>query len=140
MELMPSNYLLDTSLFVDHLRGIPVATQLLLQLQPLTSEYTIAYSILSELELFAGVITSRHEQETIKALSPFKRVPLTVTIARNAGIQQARLVRNVPRGTSLPGTTDTAIAMTAILHDFVLISENRRHFSLLPVLLYTYIR
>jgi predicted nucleic acid-binding protein len=101
--------LVDTDVFVDHLRGAR-------RIQP--SRERILYSVVTRCELFAG---REAEEETVQLLlEPFEELPVDRPIAERAG----RLRRAV--GLRTP---DALIAATALEHKLVLVTRNTRDFQ-----------
>jgi len=101
--------LVDTDVFVDHLRG---ARKLL------PSRERVAYSVITRCELFAG---SRTQEEPIRRLlAPFQEIPVDRSIAERAGrLRRAGGLR----------TPDALIAATALEHQLVLVTRNTRDFK-----------
>ena len=100
--------LVDTDLFVDHLRGAR-------ELQP--AGHRLHYSVITRAELFAG---SAATDLVSTLLSPFREVPVDRDIAERAG----RIRRET--GLRMP---DALIAATAVEHRLGLATRNRRHFD-----------
>lgn len=100
--------LIDTDIFVDHLRGhraLPVIDG-------------AAYSVLTRAELFAGARADEAVIDTV--LSAFDEIGLDRAVAEEAG----RLRRET--GIELP---DALIAATALLTSRSLFTNNVKHFS-----------
>lgn len=100
--------LVDTDLFVDHLRGAR-------RLDP--GGHRLHYSVITRAELFAGDSAT---DLVAKLLGPFREVPVDRTVAERAG----RIRRE--SGLRLP---DALIAATAIEHRLALATRNRKHFD-----------
>lgn len=101
--------LVDTDLFVDHLRGAA-------ELKP--GKYRLHYSVITRAELFAGSAATGRVSEL---LAPFREVPVDRAVAERAG----RIKRE--SGLRMP---DALIAATALQHGLNLATRNRRHFEL----------
>jgi predicted nucleic acid-binding protein len=100
--------LVDTDIFVDHLRGTR-------RLQP--GRDRILYSVVTRCELFAG---REVEEETVqRLLEPFEEIPVDRPVAERAG----RLRRTGLR------TPDALIAATALDRQLVLVTRNTRDFQ-----------
>lgn len=116
---------LDTSIAVDHLRGLPAATDLLAGL--VTSGEPIAASELVRFELLAGV-----REEEIEGLERFFQalswLPVTEDVSRLGG----ELARRFRRNHTGIDDADYLIAATTLLHDAELLTTNVRHFPMLP--------
>ena len=117
--------LLDTAVAVDHLRGVPAATELLTSL--IAGGDELAASELVRFELVAGV----HDEE-LAALEDFfiavAWAPVTGAVARRAG----ELARRYRRSHSGIDDVDYLIAATALELDAGLLTTNVRHFPMLP--------
>lgn len=103
--------LIDTDVFVDHLRGA----------RDLSSHQGSCYSIITRCELFAG--RNAEERFLNELLAGFRELPLTRDIAEAAG--RLRRTSGIP-------TPDALIAATALSHDLPVLTRNARHFALVP--------
>jgi predicted nucleic acid-binding protein len=104
-----SELLVDTDVFVDHLRG---AHRLVEQ------DLRIHYSAITRAELFAG---PEHQLDAVRTLlGPFTQHPVDAGVAELGG--RLRRVAGIP----LP---DALIAATALAGDLALVTRNRRHFD-----------
>lgn len=114
---------LDTSVAVDHLRGLPAAVDLLRNL--VESDEPLVASEVTRFELAAGV--RENEKDALKAFFQVPTwVPVTEQVARRAG-DLARRFRASHRGI---GTADYLIAATADLLEADLLTTNARHFPM----------
>lgn len=104
-----ADLLVDTDIFIDHLRGAR-------RFQP--QQHTIWYSVVTRSELFAG--RSTEEGRVTALLAPFREADVTRAIAERAG----RLART--RGLRMP---DALIAATALELGLALVTRNRRDFD-----------
>ncbi len=103
-----ADLLVDTDIFVDHLRG---AYELR------AKGHRLHYSVVTRAELFAG---STATALSTQLLAPFRELDVTRAIAERAG----RIVREF--GTRLP---DALIAATALEHGLSLVTRNRKDFD-----------
>lgn len=103
-----ADILLDTDVFIDHLRG---AKQLV------TKKHRVHYSVVTRAELIAGN-TATDLVNTV--LGPFREIPVERSVAERAG----RIRREA--GVRLP---DALIAATAIEHKLGLVTRNRSDFE-----------
>lgn len=103
-----ADVLVDTDVFVDHLRGAR-------ELRP--GRHRLHYSVVTRAELFAG--TSATEL-VATLLAPFRELPVDRAVAERAG----RMVRE--SAVRLP---DALIAATAIEHGLGLVTRNRKDFA-----------
>lgn len=117
--------LIDTTVAVDHLRGVRPARELLTRF--VESEEPICTSELVRFELMAGV--RDNELETLEQFfAALTWIPVTEEIARSAGAM-AREFRAAYGGID---DVDYLIAATARILDAALVTTNVRHFPMLP--------
>jgi hypothetical protein len=100
--------LVDTDLFIDHLRGAA-------ELKP--GKHRLHYSVITRAELFAG---SSATAQITRLLAPFRELPVDRAVAERAG----RIKRE--SGLRMP---DALIAATALEHGVSLATRNHRHFE-----------
>ena len=116
--------LLDTTVAIDHLRGVPAATALLREL--VEQEEVIMASELVRFELLVGV-----RQRELDALERFFSlvtwVPVDEAVARAAGL----LARQHRKAHSGIDDVDFLIAASALLFAAELLTTNVRHFPML---------
>jgi toxin FitB len=103
-----ADLLVDTDVFVDHLRGFA-------ELRP--GKHRVHYSVVTRTELFAG---STATELSARLLSPFREIGIDRALAERAG----RVRRET--GLRLP---DALIAATALEHGLALVSRNQRDFA-----------
>ncbi len=103
-----ADLLVDTDIFIDHLRGAH-------ELKP--GLHRLHYSVVTRAELVAG----NYATDAVNLLlSPFRELPVDRAIAERAG----RVRRET--GTRLP---DAFIAATALEHGLSLVTRNRSDFE-----------
>ena len=116
--------LIDTSVAIDHLRGLPAAVELLQEL--IESDEPALASEVVRFELLAGV-----RDEEVGALEEFcsalSWVPVGEEVARSAG----SLAQKHRRAYSGIDDADYLIAATAVLLEADLLTTNVRHFPML---------
>jgi predicted nucleic acid-binding protein len=115
--------LVDTTIAVDHLRGVPAAVDLLTSLTD-TGDDLVA-SELVRFELLAGI---RNQELTAfeEFCSALRWAEVTEDVARIAG----QLARRYRKSHSGIGAVDYLIAATAIVIDADLLTTNVRHFPM----------
>ena len=101
-----ADLLVDTDIFVDHLRGAR-------RMRP--GDHVIWVSVVTRAELFAG--RGSDEARVTQVLAPFRELTVTREIAERAG----RLRREL--GVSM---ADALIAATALEHGLGLVTRNQR--------------
>lgn len=101
--------LLDTDVFVDHLRGHR-------RLAP--GHDRVSYSVVTRCELFAG---SRDREGRVRSLlAPFRELNVDRNVAELAGsLRRESAIR----------TPDALIAATALAHRLTLVTRNKRDFE-----------
>ncbi len=103
-----ADLLLDTDVFIDHLRGATA-------IKP--GRHRVHYSVVTRAELYAGNTAT---DLSAQLLAPFKELIVDRPVAEWAG----RVVREF--GLRLP---DALIAATALEHQLGLVTRNRKHFE-----------
>ena len=103
-----ADLLVDTDVFVDHLRGATA-------LKP--GRHRLHYSVITRAELFAGNTATNLSAQL---LAPFKELAIDRAIAERGG----RVAREF--GIRLP---DALIAATALEHQLGLVTRNVKHFQ-----------
>lgn len=103
--------LIDTDVFVDHLRGA----------RELQEGSAICYSVVTRCELFAG--PPAQGEGVREMLAPLRELAVDGAIAERAG--------RIRRDTRIRAP-DALIAATAILHRLTLVTRNRRDFERVP--------
>ena len=115
--------LLDTSVLINFMHGKPKARSLLMDLAQ--RGVTLAVSCITVAELYGGIRVGE-EQTTERLLSGLEIFPVSFAIAREAGV-----IRSVQRRAGRTfALDDMTIAATAILHDCVLVTDNRKDFEI----------
>jgi predicted nucleic acid-binding protein len=103
-----ADLLVDTDVFVDHLRGATA-------IKP--GRHRLHYSVITRAELFAGNTATNLSAQL---LAPFREIGVDRSIAERAG----RVAREF--GIRLP---DAVIAATALEHGLGLVTRNVKHFE-----------
>jgi toxin FitB len=103
-----ADVLVDTDVFVDHLRGA-------VELEP--RRHRVHYSVITRAELFAG---NSGTELFARLLAPFREIPVDRAVAERAG----RVRREA--GIRLP---DALVAATALEHGLDVATRNVRDFQ-----------
>lgn len=103
-----ADILVDTDIFIDHLRGVAELK---------ASRHRLHYSVVTRAELFAGTAETGL---AARVLSPFHEILVDRPIAERAG----RIRRE--SGLRMP---DALIAATALERNLGLAARNRKHFE-----------
>lgn len=121
-------YLLDTDWTIHCLNGADRFVNRVAELEP----DGLSLSIISLAELLEGVFGANDPPTREAELDAFLRrldvLPIDPEVARIFAIQRHRLRREG----RLFGDLDLLIAATAIRHDLILLTNNRRHFDRIP--------
>jgi predicted nucleic acid-binding protein len=115
--------LIDTTIAVDHLRGVPAAVDLLTALTDADDD--LVSSELVRFELLAG-IRDRELRAFEEFCSALRWAAVTEDVARVGG----RLARRYRKSHGGIGAVDYLIAATAIVIDADLLTTNVRHFPM----------
>lgn len=107
-----ADLLIDTDVFVDHLRGY----------RSLTADGDrIHYSVITRAELYAG--RNAQEKPVRLLLAPFTEIDVDRSIAERGGRLRRELAIALP---------DALIAATALLGDLILVTRNVKDFEAIP--------
>lgn len=117
-----ADYLLDSNVLIQHLRGHAPTTDLLGRLA-LNGQLGVA--AISRTEVLAGMRT-HEEGATLHFLNALACYPLDLAVADCAGA----LIREYRRTGTTLDVPDAVIAATALHHDLVLLTYNPRHFPM----------
>ncbi len=124
---MSLRYLVDTDWVIHYLNGQLAIVERLSQLQP----QGIGLSIVSLAELWEGVYYSSDAEGNERYLQNFLRgvsvIGIDEQICRIFGKERGRLRARK----KILGDFDLLIGATALCHDLVLLTNNRRHFELI---------
>ncbi|HEY66751.1 MAG TPA: type II toxin-antitoxin system VapC family toxin [Thermoflexia bacterium] len=114
------DYLIDTNVLIEHLRGKPEVVDFLIALEERGSLY---FSVLSEAEVYVGMQEDEREQ-TEALFDALFGLPVTREVAQLGGGYRQRYRHEGV------GLIDALIAATAVLGDLVLVTYNHRHFPM----------
>lgn len=116
-----ANLLYDSTVLIDYLRGNPIVREYVQIL--LDQPRTVAFSVITEAELWAGVRNRADEQRHRDVLSRMKRLTVSSRVARLGGQYYGQYRQ---QGLSL---ADALIAATAQVHKRTLVTRNAKHFK-----------
>lgn len=116
------DYLLDSNVLIQHLRGHAPTTSLLTRL---ALEGQLSIAAISRTEVGAGM-RDREREVTLRFLDALACYPLGAALADLAG----ELVRRCRQQGITLDIPDALIAATALHHDLVLLTYNPRHFPM----------
>lgn len=116
--------LLDTSVAIDHLRGVEPAVEVLTQI--IKADEPILASEIVRFELLAGV-----RDREVDALELFFSALSWVPVGEDVSRTAAALAQNHRRSHSGIDDADYLIAATTLLLDAELLTTNVRHFPML---------
>jgi tRNA(fMet)-specific endonuclease VapC len=124
------NYLVDTDVVAEYLKGIIKTVESLNALTP----QALAISLITYGEIYDGIYHGRnptqHEQIFLRFLQGVTVLPLNRSV-----MKRFSHIRGQLRQTGqIIGDFDILIAATALHHDLTLITHNRKHFSRIPTL------
>jgi tRNA(fMet)-specific endonuclease VapC len=123
---MTTQYLVDTDWAIHYLND---HEGIVLRLRELQRQHSLALSIISLAELYEGVYYSREPEEDEVALQDFLRgVTLLGIDERTCQIFGKERGRLRAAG-MIVGDCDLLIGATALRHDLILLTNNRRHFE-----------
>jgi predicted nucleic acid-binding protein len=117
--------LLDTSVLIAVLRG---NRQIARGLNELVANFRLGISVITWIEIYVGVISARHENETSQLLSNFEIVAVDEKVAMNA-VFFIKKYPSVFGKAASRGTADALIAACAKTIGAKLVSLNSRHFD-----------
>jgi len=117
--------IVDTSVFVDHLRGVEEAREALVGARRFGRR--VAASVLSRAELIGGMRSSE-KSRTLALFDVIEWIDVTREVADAAG----RLARTYRRSHSGIDIADYVIAATAEVLDAEVWTRNVKHFPMIP--------
>lgn len=120
-------FLIDTDWVIDHFRQVEATTHKLEEFAP----EGLALSVVSLAELYEGVYYSRDPEKSEEVLNNFLSPELEILgtdqeVCQIFGRERGRLRK---AGRTI-GDMDLFIAATALRHNLILLSNNRKHFEL----------
>ncbi len=131
MTSIPNNRkikIFDTTVFIDYLRGRKEVVPLIQAV--LDRRVNPAISIITVVELWAGVKDTKDEKRHKALLLPFRRIQIHSAIAYRAGALAYSFYKNGDKSISLP---DFIIAATAEYLNADIVTRNGKHFQKIPL-------
>jgi tRNA(fMet)-specific endonuclease VapC len=122
-------YLLDTSVIIDALNRKQGRWEMLASM--VAAGDTLACSVVTLTEIFAGA-RPKEMPFTERFLNALEHYPLDSQLARAAGVLKNEWGK---RGRTM-GVVDMIIAATALAHNLVLMTDNRKDFPMTELALY----
>lgn len=119
--------LIDTSIFIEHLRKQDKTKSILYKV---VDSYVLHTSTVVEFELYAGATSEQKQQDVGLVLMHSTIMPLTSDVAQQA----ARLYRQLRAANQLIEMRDILIAATALAYGLPLMTFNAKHFDRIPSL------
>lgn len=119
-------YLLDTDVVINHIRKIEI-----IKLPEIEQLYI---SIITQAELLYGIEKSANPEKTRTAMiDVIRKLSLKITTLNELIIQQfAKQKASLEITGQRLEDFDILIAATALVHDLILVTANKRHFSRIP--------
>ncbi|GHT67277.1 hypothetical protein FACS189452_04680 [Bacteroidia bacterium] len=118
-------YLVDTCIFIAAIRGDIVALNTINRLHS-----KIVFSVITEMELYAGAKTRDRKREIEKQFSIYTRCDIDPTIS----IRALQLVKRYTSQRRQPQIPDMLLAATALVNDFTLVTCNTKDFEFIEAL------
>lgn len=119
-------YLIDTDWLIDHLKGIQVVGDKLIEF----SQEGLSMSIISLAEVYEGIFGSRNQERHQQALNEFLASDLDVLeVTEDICKVFAQERSKLRKQGLLIGDFDLLIAATALYHNLTVLTNNRKHFE-----------
>ena len=125
------NYLIDTDWIIDYLKGRQSAIQLL---QTHAAD-NLAISLMTYGEVYEGIYFGPNRRVNDAGFRHLLRGIIVLSFNRRIMQRFARIRGDLRNRGEIIGDPDILIAATALHHNLVLMTQNRRHFQRVPGLL-----
>jgi tRNA(fMet)-specific endonuclease VapC len=120
-------YLIDTDWAIHYMNGEAQTVERLAEFQP----DGIGISVVSLAELWDGIWYSRDREGSEIGLREFLRTVTLLPLDEEAGRRFGRERGRLRALHQLIGDVDLLIGATALSHDLILLTNNRRHFEMI---------
>lgn len=118
-------YLLDTSIIIDYLRGDASMIALLNNLRGEITSSTICLA-----ELFEGVYRDKNKKQARKIIRDFfTTLSAVYEVNQEVAEKFGELRAELKKEGNVIEDIDIFIAATSIVHDAILVTKNKKHFS-----------
>ncbi|MFH1824438.1 MAG: PIN domain-containing protein [Candidatus Firestonebacteria bacterium] len=118
-------YLIDTNIIINILNKNKRDFDLIFSLE---KKEILSISVLTIYELFIGIHDENVKKTARELLKYFKTVDITSDICEKA----SEIMKQNKQLEDILGIVDLLLAATCILHKLILITENKKHFKLIP--------
>jgi predicted nucleic acid-binding protein len=126
MNTKSSNFLLDSDIIIDFLKGDTLITGFMVKIK---EESNLFYSPLSKAEIYSGAFQNEYEKISL-FFDKLQSIDITDPIGEKAGI-----LLNKYRKSHNIGIVDSLIAATAIYYNLKLITRNIKHYPMPEVII-----
>ena len=113
-------YLVDTCIFIGAIRGNNNSLNIINELRG-----KIVFSVITEMELYAGAKTRERKKEIEKQFDIFLRCDIDRSISQRA----VYLIKKYTSQKRQPQIPDMLIAATAMINNFTLVTYNEKDFN-----------
>lgn len=113
---------IDTNIFIDHLRA---KNKLITKLAQLSEDTELFISAVSLYELYMGATTNEKENDIRVITEDLSLLPFNDLIA----IEAAKIYHELKSGNKLIEFRDIFIAATCVIHELPLVTLNKQHFT-----------
>ena len=123
------SYLIDTDIVAAHLKGRPHETSLLGSLHG-----DLAISLITYGEIYEGIYFGADPQRYEQGFASFLRAVDVLPLNRSILKRYARIRGELRRSGTLISDNDILIGATALYHNLMVVTHNRKHFERIPQL------
>jgi len=113
---------IDTCIFIDHLRAKDRTTTALAKLP---ADEAVYISVITLFELFCGAPTADKKRDVLAVTEDLNLLPFDTVVAAKAG----DIYRSLKRQNKLIGVADIMIAATCLIAEQPILTNNKKHFK-----------